>query len=403
MARTTLKRSLGLWLIALYGLGNIVGAGIYVLIGKVAGEAGMGTALSFVIASIVAGFTALSYMELSARFPVSAGATAFVHGAFNKTGLSRLIGILMIISGIVSAGVLARGFAGYAKLLIPAPEPVLIIGILAFLTLVAIKGMKESAALATIFTIVELAGLGLIIWFGRNTLVNGLADPVQTFAIDPNYGLAGVLAGAFLAFYAFIGFEDMVNVAEEVKNPERTMPRAIIIALITATILYISVAIIATNTLSPNELANSDAPLTLVFSQLTTAPAFIITVIGISAAINGGLAHLIMGSRMLYGMAKRGWIREEFAKVHASTRTPVAATLVISGVTMIAAVFLPLTVLARATSLVVLSIFVLVNISLFVIKGRPQKHKSQIRVPRWIPLAGAITSLCLIVFEILNG
>lgn len=403
MARSTLKRSLGLWLISLYGLGNIVGAGIYVLIGKVAGEAGLGTALSFVIASIVAGLTALSYMELSARFPVSAGATAFVHGAFNKSGISRIIGILMIVSGIVSTGVLVRGFAGYAKQLIPASEPVLIIGIVTVLGMVAIKGMKESATLAAIFTIIELIGLSLVIWYGRNTLLQGLANPAQTFSIDPSYGLAGVLAGAFLAFYAFIGFEDMVNVAEEVKQPERTMPLAIIIALLTATILYIFVTIIATHTLSPTELASSEAPLTLVFSQLTTAPAFIITLIGISAAINGGLAHLIMGSRMLYGMAKRGWVHEELAKVNADTRTPVTATLVIAGTTMTAALFLPLTVLARATSLVVLSIFVLVNLSLYIIKRRPQKRQSRIRIPRWVPLTGAITSICLIIFEILSG
>lgn len=403
MTRTTLKRSLGLWLIALYGLGNIVGAGIYVLIGKVAGEAGIGTALAFVVASIVAGFTALSYMELSARFPVSAGATAFVHGAFNKTTLSKIIGILMIISGIVSAGVLARGFAGYAKLLIPAPEPVLIIGILILLTLIAIKGIKESASLATIFTVIELAGLGIIIWFGKDTLMTGLSNPAQTFAIDPNYGLAGILAGTFLAFYAFIGFEDMVNVAEEVKNPERTMPLAIIIALITASVLYIAVAVIAIGTLGSAELSQSDAPLTLLFSRLTTAPAVIITLIGVSAAINGGLAHLIMGSRLLYGMSKRGWVHEEFSKIHAHTRTPVVATLMIAITTIIVALFLPLTMLARATSLIVLSIFVIVNISLFIIKGQPSKHQLRLRVPRWIPLAGAITSSCLIIFEIING
>jgi APA family basic amino acid/polyamine antiporter len=403
MARPTLKRSLGLWLMALYGLGNIVGAGIYVLIGKVAGEAGYGTALAFVIASIVAGLTALSYMELSARFPVSAGATAFVHGAFNKSSLSRIIGILMVVSGVVSTGVLARGFAGYAQLIVPLPEPALIIVVITILTLVAVKGMKESATLATIFTFIELIGLGLIIWFGKSSLVTGLANPAQTFAIDPSFGLAGVLAGAFLAFYAFIGFEDMVNVAEEVKKPERTMPLAIIIALVTATILYIAVAIIATNTINPTELASSEAPMTLVFSRLTTAPAFIITIIGISAAINGGLAHIIMGSRMLYGMAKRGWIHEELAKVQANTRTPVVATLVIAITTTVIAIFMPLEMLARATSLIVLCIFVLVNISLYIIKGRPQKRQSTLRVPRWIPLMGAICSTCLIIFEIING
>jgi amino acid transporter len=405
MAKPTLKRDLGLWLIALYGLGNIVGAGIYVLIGKVAGEAGSATALSFVVASVVASLTALSYMELSARFPVSAGSTAFVHGAFNRSSLSRAIGILMIISGIVSTGVLARGFAGYAKTLFPAPEPLLIILIILSLTAVAIKGIRESAALATIFTFFELAGLAIIIWFGRNQLFSGLSNPLQTFSIDPNFGMVGVLTGAFLAFYAFIGFEDMVNVAEEVKNPSRTMPLAIILALTTATILYIAVAIIATQSIPASELASSDAPLTLVFSRLTTAPPVIITVIGISAAINGGLAHLIMGSRMLYGMAKRGWVHEEFAKLHADTRTPVAATIIIASMTIVAALFMPLTTLARFTSLVVLSIFVLVDISLFVIKGRKHKKDNknlQVQVPRWVPLAGAICSLGLIIFEVVR-
>jgi amino acid transporter len=401
MAKPTLNRSLGLWVTAFYGLGNIVGAGIYVLIGKVAGEAGSGTVLAFVIASVVAAFTALSYMELSARFPVSAGATAYIHGAFNRRLLSKTIGFLMIISGIVSAGVLARGFAGYAKVLFNVPEWILIAGLIVFLAAFAIKGIKESAGLAVGFTIVELLGLALVIWAGRSQLISGLTNPVATFQIDPSFGLAGVLTGAFLAFYAFIGFEDMVNVAEEVKSPEKTMPRAIVIALVIATILYVAVAIIATTALPTSELAASDAPLTLVFSSLTTTPAWIITVIGISAAINGGLAHLIMGSRMLYGMAKRGWVHAEFAKIHASTRTPIAATVLIAMATLVMAIFLPLTTLARATSLVVLTIFVLVNAALFVIKGRPHFKHVGITVPRWVPLCGLVTSCGLILFEII--
>ncbi len=401
MAKPTLNRSLGLWVTAFYGLGNIVGAGIYVLIGKVAGEAGSGTVLAFVIASVVAAFTALSYMELSARFPVSAGATAYIHGAFNRRQLSRIIGLLMIVSGVVSAGVLARGFAGYAKVLFNVPEWLLISGIIVFLSAVAIKGIKESAWLAVTFTMVEILGLGLIIWAGRSQLITGLTNPATTLAIDPSLGLAGVLTGAFLAFYAFIGFEDMVNVSEEVKSPEKTMPRAIIIALVIATIFYVAVAIIATTTLPVSELAASDAPLTLVFSSLTTAPAWIITLIGISAAINGGLAHIIMGSRMLYCMAKRGWIHAEFAKVHASTRTPVTATVLVALATLVIALFLPLTTLARATSLVVLMIFVLVNAALFVIKGRPHNKHVGITVPRWVPLCGLVTSCGLILFEII--
>lgn len=400
MAQPQLSRSLGLWVTALYGLGNIVGAGIYVLIGKVAGEAGSSTVLSFLIASFVASFTALSYMELSARYPVSAGATAYVHGAFNRRFLSRIIGILMVVSGIVSAGVLARGFAGYASTLLNIPEWMLIAGIIIFLTSFAIKGITESATLAVVFTIVELLGLMLIIWFGRNQLASGLANPGSFLSIDPGFGAAGVLTGAFLAFYAFIGFEDMVNVAEEVKDSSRVMPKAILIAISIATVLYIAVAIIATRSIPIGELASSDAPLTLVFSSLTTAPAWIITVIGISAAINGGLAHIIMGSRMLYGMAKRGWIHQSLARIHADTHTPISATLIIGAATLVAALFVPLTPLARATSLVVLTIFALVNAALFTIKGRVKNHQGT-TVPRWVPACGFVTSLGLILFEII--
>src|SRR3989344_4681938 len=260
-----LKRSLGLPLVALYGLGNILGAGIYVLVGKVAGCAGTSTTLAFIIAMITAAFTAFSYMELSGRYPVSASVSVYLHKAFGKRWLSVLIGLAMVAGGIASAAALSQGFAGYLNSFIEIPIAVASVGLIVVLGLIAIKGIGESAKTAALFTVVEVLGLILIIWFGRSAF--GAADASSLLTIDPAVGVGGLIAGSFLAFYAFIGFEDMVNVAEEAKNPRRTMPLAILIALVVSTLLYLLVIVVATTLVTPSELADSSAPLTLVFER----------------------------------------------------------------------------------------------------------------------------------------
>lgn len=280
-----LKRSLGLWLVALYGLGNILGAGIYVLVGKVAGFAGAGTTLAFVIAMITAGFTAFSYMELAGRYPVSASISVYLHKAFGMRWLSVLIGLAMVAGGIASAAALAQGFAGYLNSFINIPFSVASVGLIVLLGLVAIKGIGESAKTAAAFTAVEILGLVLVIWFGRNVFDN--LDLGNLLVVDQAKGVGGLIAGAFLAFYAFIGFEDMVNVAEEAKNPRRTMPLAILFALGVATILYLSVVVVATTIVPADQLASSSAPLTLVFEKSGASNVLILSLIGMVAAING--------------------------------------------------------------------------------------------------------------------
>jgi amino acid transporter len=393
-----LKRSLGLPLVALYGLGNILGAGIYVLVGKVAGLAGSGTTLAFLLAMITAAFTAFSYMELAGRYPVSASVSVYLHKAFGKRWLSVLIGLAMVAGGVASAAALSQGFAGYLSSFINVPIPIASVGIIILVGLVALKGIGESAKAAALFTIVEVLGLLLIIWFGKDAF--GALNTRDLLTVDSAAGVGGLIAGTFLAFYAFIGFEDMVNVAEEAKNPRRTMPLAILSALIVSTVLYILVVIVATTLIPAAELAGSSAPLTLVFERSGASNARILSLIGMVATINGVIVQVIMGSRILYGLGKQGWLNGQLAQVNRRHKTPVVATLVVLGAMTIGTLLLPIVSLAQLTSLLVLSIFTLVNISLIVIKRRTPKHQGYVSVPMAVPYAGTLLCISTISYQI---
>lgn len=393
-----LKRSLGLPLVALYGLGNILGAGIYVLVGKVAGFAGASTTLAFLIAMTTAAFTAFSYMELAGRYPVSASVSVYLHKAFGKRWLSILIGLAMVGGGIASAAALAQGFAGYLSSFIAIPTAVASVGLLVVLGAIAIKGIGESAKTAALFTIIEVVGLLFIIWFGRSAFEQ--VDAGTIFTVDPAVGVGGLIAGAFLAFYAFIGFEDMVNVAEEAKNPRKTMPLAILFSLIASTALYLLVVIVSTTLVSPTELAESSAPLTLVFERSGASNAVILSFIGMIAATNGVIVQIIMGSRILYGLANQGWLNSRLATVHSKYKTPVPATLVVLSIMIIGTLLLPLVSLAQLTSLLVLSIFMLVNVSLIAIKRRSEKHQGYITVPAFVPYIGTILCVSTIIYQL---
>lgn len=396
-----LNRTLSLPLVTLYGLGNIVGAGIYVLIGKVAGFAGSSTTLAFVLAMVTAGVTALSYMELAGRYPVSASVSVYLHRAFGRRRLSTAIGLAMAVGGIASAAALAQGFAGYLRSFADLPELVASVGLLLVLGAIAVKGIGESATTAAVLTGLEVLGLLLVIWFGRKAF--GEVDVGRLLAVDPAVGIGGVVAGAFLAFYAFIGFEDMVNVAEETRNPSRAMPLAILFALLASTVLYLLVVIVATTLVSPADLAASQAPLTLVFERSGASNVALLSLIGMIAAMNGVIVQMIMASRILYGLANEGWIHRRFGTVHGTFKTPVVATVAVVAAMVLATAALPLVSLAQLTSLLVLTIFALVNASLIVIKRRGEAHQGSIVVPRVVPYLGVTLCLGTIVFQLLLG
>jgi amino acid transporter len=400
---TQLKRSLSLWLLLFYGLGNILGAGIYVLVGKVAGSAGLFAPAAFFVASLVAAFTALSYAELAARYPLSAGEAVYVQKGLGLPALSVMVGLLIVLMGAVSAATIARGFVGYLDVLIELPDAVAIALLVAVLAATATWGIVESVSIAALVTLIELLGLGLVLAVAGHNLVSVPERlPELIPPMDPVIW-QGILFGAFLAFYAFIGFEDMVNVAEEVRNPERNLPLAILLALGITTLLYAAISLTAVLTVAPEQLSASDAPLATIYEHATGRKPVVLSIISIFAVVNGALIQIIMGSRILYGMSRQGWLPPLFGRVWSKTRTPLAATITTASVVLVLALWLPLVTLAKSTSFLVLIVFSLVNLSLLRIKWR-DPHPEGLRViPQWIPAGGIIASLGLLLFQVLAG
>ena len=400
-AQTELRRTIGLPLLLFYGMGNIIGAGIYVLIGKVSGEAAMYAPVAFLAASIVAGFSAFSYSEMSARYPFSAGVAVYIDEGFHLKNLSRLTGILMAVAGMVSAATITRGFYGYFYSIFQAPEIIVITAVILSLGLLTIWGISQSVAAAAVLTVIEVSGLMLIIWAGRDVLSTA---PDQAGQLLPPFQLSawsGILLGGFLAFFAFIGFEDMVNIAEEVKDPRRTLPAAILLALFFSTLLYTLVSVIAVLALDSTALSESKAPLADVLSATSEIDSRIISSISMLAIVNGALIQMIMASRIFYGMAKKGWIWSGLAKVSKRTRTPVVATWLVIVIILNLALWFPLEALAKGTSYLILIVFTLVNASLISIKRGQPPVAGILNVPMWVPLAGLISSISLVLFQIL--
>ncbi|MBP9738910.1 amino acid permease [Candidatus Saccharibacteria bacterium] len=392
-----LQRKFNLPLLTFYGVGNILGAGIYVLIGKVAASAGPATLLAFLVASIVAALSAFSYMELSARFPMSAGAAVYVHHAYKKRLASMFVGFCMVASALVSSAALARGFAGYFSEIVTVNQTLIAVIVVLAMGFVAAWGIDKTAVLATIFTIVELVGLLAVVWFGRDLLVGGANE--ATLLALPDVGVAGVLTGAFLAFYAYIGFEDMVNVSEEVKNPRKTMPRAILLSLIISTVIYLLVVVVSTRAVGIEALAASDSPLALVFRNVSTINPLVMVAVGLAATINGILVQITMASRMLYGMANKGWVNKELARIHVKTKTPIVATAIVVIAMVIAVITLDIVMLAKITSLLVLVVFILVNSALVVVKHSHPRQRPTTEVPLAVPIAGVVTCLVLVCYQ----
>ena len=395
-----LRRVISLPLLTLYGVGTTVGAGIYVLIGKVAERAGLFAPLSILVAAVLAGLTAFAFAELSARFPRSAGEAVYVREGFNSRNLALAIGLLVILAGVISAATIVNGAVGYALQLISGPRDLLVIVVVLLLFLIAAWGIGESMTAAAAITLLEICGLLLVVWAGL-TLEAPATDLKPTDFIPPADPViwSGIMAGGFLAFYAFIGFEDMVNVAEEVKDVTRTMPAAILLTLAFTTLAYVLIAWIAVIVLPIGELSQSDAPLALIYSRSTGQSATLITVIGVFATLNGALVQIIMGARVLYGLGNQGWIPSIFARTERFTRTPVFATLVVAAVVLLLALGFALEDLAGATTFVTLTIFTLVNLALIRVKRRDPAPDGIRVYPLWLPVAGAAVSAGFLLLE----
>jgi APA family basic amino acid/polyamine antiporter len=397
-----LKRRLNLPLLIFYGLGTTIGAGIFVLVGKVAGRAGTAAPVSFLVASLLAGFTAFSFAELVARYPRSAGEALYVREGFHSHRLALLVGLLVASAGIVSAATIINGSVGYLEEFLALPHAVGIFLILGLLAGLALWGIGESVTAAAVFTIMEIGALLLVVWVAKGSLADLPARGQELIPPLDATAWAGVMGGAMLAFYAFLGFEDLVNVAEEARDVTRTMPAAIILTLAITVLLYVAVTTVSVLTVAPAELAASDAPLALVFERGSGGPATAISGIAIFAVLNGALIQIIMASRVIYGLADQGEIPRRLAYVNPHTRTPVAATLLVTGIILVLALLVPLERLAEATSTIVLIVFSLVNLALLAIKRRGTPAPAGVRVwPSWIPVAGFVASAGFLVLRVL--
>ena len=403
----TLKPTLGFWALTIYGVGDILGAGIYALVGEIAAVAGAQSSIAFAVALVVAGLTGLSYAELGGRFPKSGGEAHFCERAFGSPDLALFVGWLVLCSGIVSMATMSRAFAGYALQFLPGAipfvEPAAAGLILCVLAGINFWGIRQSSMLNIVFTAIEFAGLVIVIVVGVMFLTNSAppspesATPIEATPVMQPW--IGVLQGAALAFFAFIGFEDMVNVAEEVKQPKRTIPAAIVTALIVSGAVYMLVVWIATSVVAPADLAASKAPLLEVVKRAAPAfPPILFTVIAIFAVSNTGLLNFITASRLLYGMSNQRLAPQWLARVHPTTRTPSRSILVVLLTAIALAWSGTLQFLAGTTSFLVLLIFLSVNLALLRVRYSKSLPSSGFRVPIVVPIVAAITSVALVFF-----
>lgn len=400
MVQAKLSREVGVVLLLFYGLGNILGAGIYVLVGKVIGIAGYFSVFSFLLACAIAIFTAFSYMELASRYPVSAGAAVYIKEGLGSIPLSLVFGLLMATAALISAATIAHGFAGYVGQLIEVDKEVAMLLLICALVVIAISSIKISVVFASVLTVFEIIGLLMIIYYGFDKITNPMiafSEFVPSFKVSD---ISILFLGTFLAFYAFLGFEDMVNIAEEVKEPSKAFPIAIVLALFIATLLYILIVLVALETLSLEELKNSNAPFADIYKSLTGAEPLLISMIGSVAVINGALIQIIMASRIIYGMASNGWLPSFLSKVSLQTKTPIVSTLFVGLVTIVFSFVFDIVALASYTSMLILVVFILVNISLIKIKLSGPVPKGIVEIPLWVPLCGVGLNFFLLIMQL---
>jgi len=346
--------------------------------------------------------SAFTYGELAARFPVSAGEAVYVHQAFDLRWLSMVVGLMIAAAGMVSSATLARGFAGYFRVLVDLPDVLVIVCLVVALGFIAAWGIKGSVHFAAVLTIIEAGGLMMIVIVAGGNLETVPEVLPRMLLLEGDAALTGVMLGAFLAFFAFIGFEDMVNIAEEVERPARNLPLGILIALGISTVIYLRVVLAALTSVPMEKLAGSKAPLALVYQHVTGGSPVVISSIGLLAVVNGALVQIIMAARVFYGMSVHGWLPRVLGTVNPRTRTPVTATVVVVVVVATLALWFPLVNLAGATSILVLTVFGIVNLTLVVLKRRQPGAAGVIPCPMWVPMAGAAASFGLLVAQVLH-
>lgn len=402
-ASPRLVRSLTMTHAVLYGLGVTIGAGIYVLVGLAAGRSGMHAPLAFMGAALVMAFSAASFAELGTRMPVSASEAAYVQAAFRLDWLSLGVGLLVVTTAIISAATISVGSAGYVAVFLPIPTPWIISGVVLAMGAVACLATVQSVTFAGVMTLIEVGGLVLIIvaGLGHGTDVVTRLPEIWPSAGDTTAWI-GIAGTALTAVFAFIGFEHLVNVAEEMKEPNRTLPRALFLTLGLTALIYGLVVWIAVTAVPPQELGSSSAPLALVYQRLTGLPLVTMSAIAIVATLNGVIVHMIMIARVIYGLADQGSLPKALARLNPMTHTPLLATVIGVGAILLLALAVPLAGLADLTAGFTLVIFAIVNLALIRIKSRNETPPLGTFIcPRWVPFAGLVSSVLLLVVDLI--
>lgn len=372
-----LKRGMGLFHLTMYGMGLILGAGIYVLIGKAVGLAGNSVWIAFVLGSVVALFAGLSYAELSSIFPKAAAEYTFIKNAFKNNFFAFIIGWLTAITSMITAATVALGFGGYFAEFLNIPiiiSPIVLIG---FLSLINFIGIRESSWTNTIFTIIETSGLILIIIIGFT-----ISEPEQINYFESPTGITGIIIAFVLIFFAFVGFEDIANVAEEVRNPKKVIPRAIILSVIISGIIYVLVSLAVVRVINWEDLSLSAAPLADVAKRgLGTQGNIIFSGIAFFAITNTVLITLVAGSRMIYGMAREKSLPAILTKVHSKTKTPWIAIIVIMLIAIGFSFIGDIVIVANITVFAIVITFAAVNLVVIVLRYTEPNIERKFKVP----------------------
>lgn len=405
MADTALKPAITRTMLLFFIVGDILGGGIYALVGEVGDKVGGAFWTAFVAAGVVAAFTAASYAELVSKYPKAGGAALFVHRAFKVPLLTFLVAFAVVCSGVASAATLATAFGGdYLSEFIDLPTVLVGLAVIAVLSLVNFRGIKESVSFNLGCTAIELAGLLLVVTIGLAFLLDGGGDPGR--ALDFKEGgdapLLLVISGASLAFYALIGFEDSVNVAEETKAPNVTFPGTLFLGLAIAGAVYLLVTIVASMAVPTEDLAASDGPLLEVVQLGPLAvETKVFSAIALFALVNGALINMVMASRLLYGMAEQRVVPPWLGKVHPERRTPWAGILLAGALAAVLVIIGDLETLADTTVLLLLLAFVAVHLSVLVLRRTPVDHE---HFTAWIgfPVLGALSCGALIVQKLVE-
>jgi amino acid transporter len=382
-------------------LGDILGAGIYALVGEVAGEVGGAVWTAFMTALVLALFTAFAYAELITKYPRAGGAALFVNRAYRVPIVTFLVTFAVMASGITSAATLSRAFAGdYLGEFITIPTTVAAVIFIAIVALINFRGIRESVRTNVVLTLVEILGLVIIVVIGIFALGDAGTDVGRNFEFKEGEGaFLAILAGTALAFYALIGFEDSANVAEEAEDPTRSFPFALFAGILIAGVIYFLVTFTASMIVPTEALSESDGPLLEVVERASDVPTKLFSAIALLAIANGALINMIMASRLLYGMSNEGILPRAFSMVHPGRRTPWIAIIFTTLLAVLLITIGELEDLAVVTVILLLAVFAMVNVAVLVLRRDRVQHRHFV-TPSIFPILGVVISLVLLVKRI---